>query len=67
VPRTTKSFFIYVVHRPLVAVGDVTTPEFSPQRSRAQNYGTCENVGAHLNRRVMFETEGHVKTTSSDQ
>jgi hypothetical protein len=59
VPRITKSFFISVVHRPLVAVRDVTTPEFSPRRSRTQNYEICGSIGAHLNNRVMSGTKGH--------
>jgi hypothetical protein len=62
VPKTDKSFFISVVHRPLVAVRDVTTPEFSPRRSRTQNYGTCRSIGGHLNNRVMSGTKGHVAT-----
>jgi hypothetical protein len=67
VPRTAKPFFIYVIHRPLVAVGDVTTPEFSPRRSRALNYGTCGSVRAHLDRRVMSKTEEHVTTTELNE
>jgi hypothetical protein len=60
VPRTTKHFFIPVVHIPLRTLGHVTALEVSHRGGRAWSGEACGSARALLGMEVRFRAIGHV-------
>jgi hypothetical protein len=60
VPRTSKLFFILVVHSPLRVVGHMVAPDLPSRGGRAQSHGTRGSVRAHLIREARFGVERHM-------
>jgi hypothetical protein len=60
VPRTTKPFFIPMVHSSPGAVRHMAAPELPSQEGKARSHGTCGSTRAHLIKEARSRVEGYV-------